>query len=485
VFESTGVTVRASRALAPGRFPLELFESLRSGAYPWLLESALPSDRLGHYSFAGCDPYLVLRAYGRRIELECLREARPGLERGRSTIEGNAFDVLRSYLPPPPEPDESGRQELPFCGGAVAYLGYELVNQIEDIGLRAVDDIGVPDLYVIFVDRLFSFDASTGEAFIHGLGFGRDRAAAALRAEEAIDSLEERLMTAPVRDVRPARHELGATPISKEFDAAYHAKAVDAAKEEIAAGNVYQVCLTHRVERDGVDDAWRLYRRLRESNPAPFASYLELPEISIVGSSPERFLRVLPDRSVESRPIKGTRPRSADAVEDASLRSSLTASAKDRAENLMIVDLVRNDLGRVCDVGSIAVPELMTIEDYASVFQMVSTVTGKLRHDRDAVDLIRAAFPPGSMTGAPKIAAMEIIDRLERVRRGVYSGALGYFDVRGGLDLCVVIRTLLVRDGVAYVQSGGGIVADSDADSEFSESLDKARLLLEVLDREI
>ena len=228
-------------------------------------------------------------------------------------------------------------------------------------------------------------------------------------------------------------------------------------------------------------DAWDLYRCLRRSNPAPFAAYLELPEVAIVGSSPERFLRVSEDRRVESRPIKGTRRRSPDPEIDASLRLDLERSEKDRAENLMIVDLVRNDLGRVCQTGSVEVPELMQIEDYASVFQMVSTVTGRLRPDCQVADLIRATFPPGSMTGAPKIAAMKIIDRLEESRRGIYSGALGYIDVRGTLDLCVVIRTALVSDGRVAIQSGGGIVADSEPEAELRESLDKARPLLDAL----
>jgi anthranilate/para-aminobenzoate synthase component I len=213
----------------------------------------------------------------------------------------------------------------------------------------------------------------------------------------------------------------------------------------------------------------------------PFASYLELPEVSVVGASPERFLRVEPDGRVESRPIKGTRPRGRDPVEDGRLREELARSEKDRAENLMIVDLVRNDLGRVCAAGSVEVPGLFAIEDYASVFQMVSTVRGRLAPGRDALDLVRASFPPGSMTGAPKIAAIRLLDRLERGRRGIYSGAIGWLDARGGADLSVVIRTLVVRGSRALVQVGAGIVADSDPAAEWRESLDKARAPLEAL----
>jgi para-aminobenzoate synthetase component 1 len=222
----------------------------------------------------------------------------------------------------------------------------------------------------------------------------------------------------------------------------------------------------------------RLYRELRRLNPAPFAAYLELPEGAILSSSPERFLKLGHRRDVESRPIKGTRPRGRTPESDLRLEQELSTSEKDRAENLMIVDLVRNDLGRVCELGSIEVPELQVIERYATVLQMVSTVTGRLRGDRDAIDLLRACFPPGSMTGAPKIAAMQLLDEIEPVKRGAYSGALGYLDVRGGLDLSVVIRALIVQRGRAVLHVGGGIVADSEPVAEYRETLDKARALI-------
>jgi para-aminobenzoate synthetase component 1 len=267
------------------------------------------------------------------------------------------------------------------------------------------------------------------------------------------------------------------------IDELSYGKAIETAKEEIAAGNVYQACLTHRMERPFAGDGWNVYKTLRRINPAPFASFFELPEVTIAGSSPERFLKVDGERRVESRPIKGTRPRGRHPEEDEANRRALAASEKDRAENLMIVDLVRNDLGRVCRTGSVAVPSLMAIEAYAGVWQMVSTVEGELAPGRDAVDALRACFPPGSMTGAPKIAAMRQIDRHEPVRRGIYSGALGYFDVRGGIDTSVVIRTLLVRDGRAHLHVGGGVVANSTAEGEYRESLDKANALLDALER--
>jgi aminodeoxychorismate synthase component I len=270
--------------------------------------------------------------------------------------------------------------------------------------------------------------------------------------------------------------------LAPDPDAGTYAKAVDAILEEIAAGNVYQACLTQRIERAYSGDALALYRALRRINPAPFAACLEVPEVAVIGSSPERFLSVSRTGEVESRPIKGTRPRGATPEQDARLRAELQASPKERAENVMIVDLVRNDLGRVCAVGSVHVPELYAVEAYASVFQLVSTVRGRLGPGRDAFDAVRACFPPGSMTGAPKRAAMQILDRLERWRRGIYAGALGYFDVRGGADLCVVIRSAFLRDGRACLHAGGGVVADSRPFAEHAEAQQKLAPLLRALD---
>jgi len=345
--------------------------------------------------------------------------------------------------------------------------------------LRARDDLGLPDALLLFVDAVAAFDLESGRSWAIGLGFGADSGAARERAEAAAQRLEARLAAAPGAIRASGAPSVEAAELG--LDPAVHTKAVDAIREEIAAGNVYQACLTHRIEREFAGDAWSLYQSLRRINPAPFACFLELPEVSILGSSPERFLQVAADGAVESRPIKGTRPRGRDPADDEVQRRALAASTKDRAENLMIVDLVRNDLGRVCETGSVHVPELMVIEPYASVFQMVSTIRGRLRADRDALDLVGATFPPGSMTGAPKIAAMRLLDRLESVRRAIYSGAIGYLDARGGADLSVVIRTAFVRDGHVYLHAGGGIVADSDPAAEYEEALDKLRPLLDAL----
>jgi len=477
VFHSSGAIASASRELSPDDDLIVLFERLRTDAFPWLLDSALPADGFGRHSFAGADPYALVRATGTAIEVEVRRAVRPGMPLGISRFEGDPLEMLRELCPAAPVRADA---DVPFVGGAVGYLGYELAARIEELDFRSKDDLALPDLYFLLVDRLIAFDRVSNRLAVHALGFADDPGEAGARADAAADQLQARLET-PVASPAPVRTERMPSPPFAFFDRASYAKAVTFAKEEIAAGNAYQICLTHRVERDLATDSWSLYRRLRALNPAPFASYFELGEVAIASSSPERFLHLAPDREAESRPIKGTRPRGADACADRAIRDELVTSAKDRSENLMIVDLVRNDLGRVCEVGSVSVPDLMLIEDYAAVFQMVSTVRGRLRADRDRIDLIRATFPPGSMTGAPKLAAMRIIERLEPVRRGIYSGAIGYLDVRGGLDLSVVIRTVLVKGGRAYIHAGGGIVADSDPSAEWTETLDKSRPLTAAL----
>jgi len=468
------------------------WQRLRSEPLPWWLDSALAGGSLGRHSFMGSDPYLVVRSRGARIDIECRRAVRPDLVVGLRVGQGDPLEVLRGLwrahpgagVTPEAGPDLA---DCPFLGGAVGYLGYETGEWTEPVRLSARDELGLADAVWLFVDRLLAFDHETGRVRAIGLGFHGDPQQARQRAARAAHSLAARLSDVPapprsrtVPATRLTRDDLPAS-LRADFDEKSYGAAVRELLREIAAGNVYQVNLTHRLEVPFAGDVLALYDRLRTLSPAPFAAYLGLPEVAVLSSSPERFLRLDRDGTVESRPIKGTRPRGETAEEDARLRDALSASTKDRAENLMIVDLVRNDLGRVCEPGTVHVPDLMAVEDYASVFQMVSTVRGRLARDRDAVDLLRATFPPGSMTGAPRIAAMEIIDRMEPVRRGVYSGAIGYLDLRGGMDLSVAIRTLVVSGGRAHVHVGGGVVADSRPAEEWRETLDKARPLLAAL----
>jgi len=438
----------------------------------WWLDSALEDARLGRFSFAGAEPWLILRTHGARATGEVRRARHPGDTLGRRAWLDDAFDALRLSLLPAPAPDEPALP-VPFAGGLVVALAYELGAP------KAHRALGLPDASALGVDRLYAVDHVERRVHALAVGVGAGRAGARRRAEAAADALARDLPDGDPPRAPPAR---GATLAwDGFFDAEGYAKAVEEIRVRIAAGDVYQACLTRRLEAPFPASAFALAGALRARNPAPFACLISLPDATLVGSSPERFLRVGPERWVESRPIKGTRPRAADPEQDRRERALLASSAKDRAENLMIVDLVRNDLGRVCEVGSVHVPELFAVESFATVHQLVSTVRGRLAHGRDALDAVRAAFPPGSMTGAPKLAAMALLARLEPAPRGLYSGAVGYLDLRGGCDLAVAIRSVVLSGGRALVHAGGGIVTDSDPTAEWRETEWKAQALLDAV----
>ena len=466
----------------------ECVERLRSLPGFWLLESALADGRGGRWSFAGAEPFAIARAFGDRIEIEpCARAADGAVPIARRSWREDPFAALRAIVPRAQASDAAA--EIPFVGGAVGWLGYELAAQVERVPVRSDGDLVLPDMAWLLVDRVLAYEHASGRLVATALGSGD---AAERNVDRLVGSLTSNNLT-PANNLTPG---LDATPgpeplrwrdaatgleVGAFFDADSYAKAVVEIQQQIAAGEVYQANLTHRFAASFGGDAWRLYEALRARSPAPFAAFLALPEITVVGASPERFLRLGADGRVETRPIKGTRVRGATPAEDERLAAELLGSEKERAENAMIVDLMRNDLGRVCEVGSVEVPELFAIERHPTLFQMVSTVHGRLRADCDRVDLLRAAFPPGSMTGAPKIAAIQLLAKLEPVRRGVYAGALGHLDARGGADLSVVIRTLLCRGRRAWLHVGGGIVMDSDPIAEWEESLAKARAPLDAL----
>ena len=370
-----------------------------------------------------------------------------------------------------------GLAAIPFLGGAVGVFGYELAATWERLPLSFAGDEESPDQCFALIDRLYVADHVEDQFLALGLGFAAERSEAEAAAERAAaemiatgfppalptdlttgcDDAPECIAEAKLPDLEPSLPE-----------DRYRA-AVQEILEAIARGAVYQVCLTQRLTLPYAGDPFSLYRRMRGQDPTPFSAYLELPGWTVLSSSPERFLRVDGGGVAESRPIKGTSPRAADPAEDLRARQHLLDSEKERAENLMIVDLVRNDLGRVCEPGSVGVPELWSVEAYESVFQLVSTIRGRLRAGCDALEAVRATLPPGSMTGAPKIAAVALAERLEPTRRGFYAGALGYLDVRGGLDLAVVIRTAIHRPGELMLHAGGAVVADSTAAGEWRE----------------
>lgn len=472
------------------------YEAFEAQPYSALLDSALQSERLGRYSFIAADPFLVLRAkrvqgapLGANARIEVLRSrAADGSSLHapvRECLDGDFFEELRHLLREYRlQRGEYSGLPAPFLAGAIGYIGYEAGYFIEDLPDSGLDDLGLPEVCLGFYDQALVHDHASGQSWLSVVGRGCDSSEAERRARRTKREWLRQVRSFEGAAGPPACSSTGdpaAVEVLSHFNRESYWQAVRTVKEYIQAGRVYEVCLTQRLESPFAGPPWRLYQELRRINPAPFAAYLKLPEAAVVCASPERFLRLDAEGIAESRPIKGTRPRGATPEADEALRRELAASEKDRAENLMIVDLVRNDLGRVARIGSIEVPELMAVEEYATVFQMVSTVRARLDHGRDAIDLIRACFPGGSMTGAPKIEAMKVIDSLEPVKRGIYSGAIGYIDFSGTLDLNIVIRSAVVKDGRCYYGVGGAIVADSEPAAEYEEAMHKARATIAAL----
>ena len=371
---------------------------------------------------------------------------------------------------------------MPFTGGAVGYFSYDLCHFIERLPTRAVDDLNLPECYLAFYDAAVAFDHLENKVYLVSTGFPElDEGKRLRRAEERLQELRSQVMlAAPPAAIVPAAAGKGAA-LKANFTHEGYLEAVAKAREYICAGDIFQVNLSQRFETDLNTPPYELYKRLRKINPAPFANYFNFDGVSIVGASPERFLKVRGDW-VETRPIKGTKPRGKTPEADRALAESLLKSVKDRAENIMIVDLERNDIGRVCRYGTVKVTELAILETYPTVFHLTSTVVGQLSEGKDRIDLLKATFPGGSITGAPKVRAMEIIDELEPTRRSVYTGSLGYLSFGGDMDLDIVIRTIIIKDGKAYFQVGGAIVYDSEPESEYIETLDKGRALMKALD---
>jgi para-aminobenzoate synthetase component 1 len=474
----------------------ELFELIKDRPYSFFLDSGMDPHRLGRYSFLGSDPFLVMNSRGSEITLIRGRE--------HEVQHGNPFDTIGKLLEiykldhcPAP---------VPFLGGAVGYFSYDLCHFIEHLSSTAIDDLGLPESYFAFYDAIIAFDHLEGKAYFVATGFpemeeGQQLRRARMRLEEmkswlyanhsviAVSRSPEQsegeakqsrdkdcfVATAPRNDRQNKEITLKSNFTPKEY-----MKAVNRVREYIAAGDVFQVNLSQRFEADLKIPPYELYKRLRAVNPAPFASYLNFPGIAIISASPERFLKVQGDL-IETRPIKGTRPRGRDPVEDERLAQELTHSTKDRAENMMIVDLERNDLGRVCHYGTVRVTELAILETFPTIFHLTSTILGRLRRGKSNIDLLKATFPGGSITGAPKVRAMEIIDELEPTKRSVYTGSIGYLSFDEDMDINIVIRTFLIKEGKAYFQVGGGIIYDSDPEAEYMETLDKAKALIQAL----
>jgi len=452
--------------------PAAAFELFRHEPHAFFLDSGMNPQRLGRYSFVGSRPFLVLTSRGSDITM-----VRDG---ATETSRGNPFDALESLLQR--YRLDASPLPVPFAGGAVGYFAYDLCHFIEKLPGKAAPDIPLPECYFAFYDAVLAWDHLDHKAYVVASGFPEDYEQRRVKAaKERVAEIRSRLVG---EIATSAGGGLAMTnkrgPLKSNFTHDDYVKAVARAREYICAGDIFQVNISQRFETELVMPPYELYRRLREINPAPFAAFLDMGEQSVICASPERFLKLAGD-AVETRPIKGTRPRGKTPLEDAALARELLDSVKDRAENIMIVDLERNDIGRVCVDGSVKVTELAILETYPTVFHLTSTVTGQLSSDKTGIDLLKASFPGGSITGAPKVRSMEIIDELEPTRRSVYTGALGYLGFNGDLDLNIVIRTFLADGNRAWFQVGGGIVYDSEPEKEYQETLDKGRALVRAL----
>jgi len=454
-----------------GLSPLDTFEHFRDEPFSFFLDSGMDHHKLGRYSFLGSSPFLVLSSRGNKCTVSRSSE--------KTCLIGNPFDILGQFLEL--YRLESSALPVPFVGGTVGYLSYDLCHFIEKLPSTMVDDLELPECYFGFYDVVLGFDNLHGKSYIVSTGFPElEKTVRLERARERLSEVKARLTSgiAPLESVNSARAVAGA--LRGGFTHEEYVAAVERARQYIIEGDIFEVNLSQRFETEFALSPYELYRRLRRINPAPFASYLGFDEATIVSASPERFLRLRGDW-VETRPIKGTRARGRTNEEDQALAHELLNSIKDRAENIMIVDLERNDLGRVCRYGTVKVTELAILEVFPTVFHLTSTVEGRLRKGKNGIDLLKATFPGGSITGAPKVRSMEIIDELEPTRRSVYTGSIGYIGFDGNMDLNIVIRTFIIKDGKAYFQVGGAVVYDSDPEAEYQETLDKGRALINAL----
>jgi para-aminobenzoate synthetase component 1 len=489
--------------LVPLPDPVRCCEALAGLPYLLFLDSSAAGSKLGRYSFVMADPVAVVRTRGGQTSVETAA--------GVVEQSGDALSAVRERLAPARTAPVEGLP--PFQGGAAGYIGYDWGLTLERLPAPRFDDLALDDVVIGIYDCVLAWDHVTARAWLISTGISggaeppsetRARARAAWFKEKLMSGSpgsnrlrqgygESRRSGAKAEDPAPRTSQRpesfvvergwwpGGFDLRSSFTHRAYLDAVARVREYIYAGDIFQANLSQRFEAPLAEAPWALYQRMRVHNPAPFGAFFEVPGATILSASPERFLRVSAGGHVETRPIKGTRARGVGPEHDAALGQALTESAKDRAENLMIVDLMRNDLSRVCAAGSVRVSELFALERYATVHHLVSTVVGDLEPGRDVFDLLRAAFPGGSITGAPKLRAMEIIAELEPSRRGVYCGSLGYWSTTGEADTSIAIRTAVVRGGRIYFNAGGGIVADSDPEQEYRETLDKVRATIDVL----
>jgi anthranilate synthase component 1 len=463
--------------------PVSSYLKLDDGRFSFLLESVSGAERLARFSFVGSQPRLLVTAAGRHMEISAFQEGRaPKVTRFETTTDPlKEIEQLMSRYRAVPV------RGLPrFCGGLVGYLGYNVVRFLERLPAHPVDDLHVPDVMLMLADTMAIFDHAEHKLLLvaNALLEGQSPRAAYAQAVRRIERMAARLrgpLPSSGGRVSPSRARQLDTRVRSNVTPAGFERMVARAKDAIRAGEIIQVVVSQRLQRDLACGSLDVYRVLRSLNPSPYMYHLRLGSLQLVGTSPEMLIRC-EDGHLETRPIAGTRRRGFDEREDERLTQQLRRSPKERAEHLMLVDLGRNDLGRVAVTGSVKTPELMSVEKYSHVLHLVSSVTARLRPGLNSFDVLRATFPAGTVAGAPKVRAMEIIAQLERTQRGPYAGAIGYFSFSGNLDTCITIRTILINGRRAYIQAGAGIVADSHPRREYEETLNKARGMLKAID---
>ncbi len=460
--------------------PVSAYEKLARGKHSFLLESAAGGEKLARYSFLGTDPFMTFEACGPRVRITA--EQREGGAAARREFESrDPISELRSLV------GQFRAVQLPrlprFCGGAVGYAAYDAIRYIEHLPNTPPDALGAPDMFFAFFDLMVVFDHLNKTILVvNSVRLeGRDPRAAYAQAMQRINEAVERLRT-PVTeltdDIAP-RGEI-TLPFKSNFKKEEFCAAVEKCKEYILAGDIFQVVLSQRLTARTSAAPFDVYRTLRVINPSPYMFYLHLDELRLIGSSPEVMVKVESGK-VTVRPIAGTRKRGASDEEDAALAAEMLADPKERAEHIMLLDLGRNDVGRVARYGTVRIEEEMIVERFSHVMHMTSTVSGMLEEGKDCFDAFRSCFPAGTVSGAPKIRAMQILDEVEPVKRGAYAGAVGYIDFRGNLDTCIAIRTIVMKGQEVIVQAGAGLVADSVPEREYEETLNKARALLRAI----
>ncbi len=466
------------RLLGDTLTPVSAFHKIDAGPTACLFESVIGGEKVGRYSFLAAGPFLQLEARGNQVTVTSAAGNQSFTSRDPLDELKTRVDAIRTAALP----------ELPpFTSGAVGYVGYDVIRYSEHLPNAPQNDRQLPDLTFAFYDHMVVFDHVNKTNVVVAMArldqFGDDLKAAYADAQRRVDQLVAQLErpdpTLPPADI----HTLGETTIAyrSNFAQADFQRAVEKCVEYIRAGDVFQVVISQRLQLEIHCEPFEIYRTLRVVNPSPFMFYLRTPSVTLVGSSPEIMVRVVNGR-VTVRPLAGTRRRGATEEEDRRLAEELLADPKERAEHVMLVDLGRNDVGRVARYRSVELTDVMTIERYSHVMHITSNVSGQLAEGRDAFDALRACVPAGTVSGAPKVRAMEIIDEVEPHRRGPYAGAVGYVDFNGNMDTCIALRTLVVQGNQAYVQVGAGIVADSVPESEYQETLNKARGLLKAIE---